>query len=143
MSRLYAYKATAAGIARLQRERQPTLATIEPVEERALVASPVALVRPAMPVTGLCVRPKSTAVVIEFTPRTPAQKIIADVAHQHGLTYADIISNSRRRHFVKARTEAIWAIKDWKPSLSLLQIGRLMGGRDHTTILHALRKRGQ
>ncbi|RWF44279.1 MAG: hypothetical protein EOS65_02570 [Mesorhizobium sp.] len=74
-------------------------------------------------------------------PKTDAQKIIADIAHKHGTSYSAVISRSRSRFLVKVRTEAIWALKDWNPTLSLPQIGRLVGGRDHTTILHALRKR--
>jgi chromosomal replication initiation ATPase DnaA len=139
--RVFAYRATAAGIQRIASERGQPIAAIEAVETRtALVKPPVALVQPAKLVAGLCVK---EAVVVEFIPRTTAQKIIADTAHKHGLTYGDIISKSRRRHFVKARTEAIWALKDWKPCLSLHQLGRLMGGRDHTTMLHALQKRSQ
>jgi|SRR6185369_8751231 len=128
-------KRTMAGAARRAQERGLPLPAIEaPKQKPALVASPVAMMQPA--------KPAASNVVVHFKPRTKAQQIIADMARQHQLTYADIISKSRRHHIVKARTEAIWALKDWNPSLSLPQIGRMMGGRDHTTVLHALRKRG-
>ncbi|MER9937436.1 helix-turn-helix domain-containing protein [Mesorhizobium sp. M0088] len=134
------YSRTMAGAQRLAEQRGRSFPAIEPPKPKpASVAVPVAVEKPAKPVVGLCTR---NVVVVNFTPRTKTQQIIADMAHQHGVTYADVISKSRRHHFVKARTEAIWALKDWNPSLSLPQIGRLMGGRDHTTILHALRKRG-
>lgn len=78
----------------------------------------------------------------KFIPKSEAQEIINEVCIRHGVTYAAVMSKARNRHVVAARTEAIWALKEWRPSLSLPRIGRLMGGRDHTTILHALRKRG-
>ncbi len=136
---LFSYSHTQAGIARLAQQRGRPVPAIEPPkQERAPAAIPAAVAKPVKPVAGLCTR----NVVVEFTPRTKPQEIIADMAHQHRLTYADVVSKSRRRDIVKARTEAIWALKDWKPELSLLQIGRIIGGRDHTTVLHALRKRG-
>ncbi len=75
-------------------------------------------------------------------PKTEAQQVILEVCQRHGVSYAQVMSKSRSRPIVKARAEAMWALKDWKPSLSLPQIGRMIGGRDHTTVLHALRKRG-
>ena len=73
--------------------------------------------------------------------KTPAKKIIAQVAAIHGLSVAEVMSNRRNRPVVEARFDAIKAVADIRPDMSLPQIGRLFG-KDHTTILHALRRRG-
>lgn len=85
--------------------------------------------------------PEPSNVVRMVIPRSPAQQIIADVAHQHGLTYADLIGKSRSRRFIPARFDAIAAVKTANPALSLPQIGKLFN-RDFSTIAHALRQRG-
>lgn len=123
--KVYAYSNTQAGIARRQQERGQPIAAIEAAKvERALVTPPVA-----------------SNVVRLVIPRTEAQQIIADVAHAHGLTYADILSQSRRRKLVAARHDAIAAVKNAKPMISLEQLGRLFR-RDYSSIRHALVQRG-
>lgn len=74
------------------------------------------------------------------TPRSSAIQIMHDVAAAHGFTYADIIGKSRKVKLVAARVDAIKRVKASDPKKSLPELGRLFGGRDHTTILHALRK---
>ncbi len=68
-----------------------------------------------------------------------AQKIALAVAKKHGLKYSDLKSPRRLRELVNARQEAMWLIRRECPALSLPAIGRLFGGRDHTTVLHACR----
>lgn len=52
----------------------------------------------------------------------------------------DEIKGSRRNHYlIKARFAVIDAIKRERPDLSYPQIGKFMGGRDHTTIMAAVR----
>lgn len=84
--------------------------------------------------------PEPESTVVPFA--TPMRALILSIAREHGLTYADMIGKSRRKHIVQARHEAIWAVRDARPDMSLPQIGRLFH-KDHTSILHALRKRGQ
>lgn len=78
---------------------------------------------------------------------TPARQIIAQVVAWHpGITVADVMSAIRTRTVVVARYDAIVAVyencrMDGR-RYSLPELGRAFGGRDHTTILHALRKRG-
>jgi hypothetical protein len=69
-----------------------------------------------------------------------AQKIMYEVAVKHGIRLEDLRSPIRIKRFVLARHEAMWEIKRQRPGLSLPQIGRLFGNRDHTTVLHAIRK---
>lgn len=68
-----------------------------------------------------------------------AQKIMYVVAVKHGVRLEDLRSPARIKRFVLARHEAMWEIRRQRPALSLPHIGRLFGGRDHTTILHGIR----
>ena len=72
---------------------------------------------------------------------TPAKDIVRWVAEMKGVTVDDILGNRRERQFVTARFDAIKAVADARPDLSLSQIGKIFN-RDHTTIIHALNKRG-
>jgi len=56
-----------------------------------------------------------------------------------GWLYEDIIGGSRKRETVERRFALIWEAKQQFPDLSLPQLGRVFGGRDHTSIIHALR----
>ena len=51
----------------------------------------------------------------------------------------DLLSNRRTRTIVKPRQVAMYLAKMLTPR-SLPEIGRRFGGRDHTTVLHAVRK---
>jgi chromosomal replication initiation ATPase DnaA len=70
---------------------------------------------------------------------TPAQRaIIEDVARRHGLRLSDLVGVSRIRPVVYARHEAFWIMRRdgrW----STPQIGRVMGCRDHTTVIAGAR----
>lgn len=67
--------------------------------------------------------------------------VIRMVALANGMRVEDIIGPSRTRRFVQARFDAIKAVADARPDLSTIQIGKIFG-RDHTSIIHALSKRG-
>ncbi|PRD42097.1 hypothetical protein C5748_18250 [Phyllobacterium phragmitis] len=75
------------------------------------------------------------------TPLDTIPAIIARVAHQHGFTYDDIIGLSRSRKLINVRFEAIAAVRAARPNMTLPEIGKRFN-RDHTTILHALKKMG-
>jgi chromosomal replication initiator protein len=51
----------------------------------------------------------------------------------------ELLSNRRTRTIVKPRQIAMYLAKVMTPR-SLPEIGRRFGGRDHTTVLHAVRK---
>lgn len=59
------------------------------------------------------------------------------VSQETGVPEADLVSPRRDGETVLARFIAIWIAKRRLP-YSLPQIGRHMGGRDHTTVLNAL-----
>ena len=71
--------------------------------------------------------------------RRPAARIIEEVAKMSGLTVGDIKGHIRDRHIVKARHFAMWRCRG-ETDLSLPALGREFGGRDHTTILHGVRR---
>lgn len=75
----------------------------------------------------------------EKVARSP-RRIIARVAENHGISAADITGPSRKAAIVHARWEAIAAVAAEHRRLTLPALGRIFGDRDHTSILHALRK---
>lgn len=72
--------------------------------------------------------------------RIRAKDVALFVAAEHGLTFADFTSDCRRRDIARPRQIAMHTIKTLCPHMSYPAIGRLLGGRDHTTILHGVRK---
>ena len=84
---------------------------------------------------------KPEPVVIQFTEPTfvnPSDKIIYRIAQKHGVSVADIKGHSRKQHIVYARQEAAYVLR-LERNLTLNQIGSLLGHKDHTTILHAVK----
>ena len=61
------------------------------------------------------------------------------VARYFRLKVADIRSSSRKQNLVRARSLAMFLARQMT-SKSMHQIGEYFGGRDHTTVLHAVRK---
>lgn len=68
------------------------------------------------------------------------KQIISSVAASFGFGYGDVVGDRRTRDLMKARFAAYHAVATARSNYSLAQIGRCFGGRDHTTILVALRK---
>ncbi|MEP9386634.1 chromosomal replication initiator protein DnaA [Mesorhizobium sp. KR9-304] len=61
------------------------------------------------------------------------------VARHYNVSKTELLSNRRTRTIVKPRQIAMYLAKVMTPR-SLPEIGRRFGGRDHTTVLHAVRK---
>lgn len=57
-----------------------------------------------------------------------------------GISMSQVRGNRRSRHIIFPRHVIIHAIRTQRPDLSLPQIGRFMGGRDHSTIVSAVKK---
>ena len=69
----------------------------------------------------------------------PIFSTISEVAANAGLTYDDIVGPCRNKPVVRARHAAMYlAYRDLGKSTT--QIGKAFGNRDHTTVLHAIRK---
>jgi chromosomal replication initiator protein len=61
------------------------------------------------------------------------------VARYFSLKSSDLRSSSRKQNLVRARSLAMWLARKLTDT-SMNQIGEHFGGRDHTTVLHAVRK---
>lgn len=64
--------------------------------------------------------------------------ILAEIALRHGLDVRDLKGPCRDRRLAWPRQEACYEIRR-RTRFSLPQIGDVLGGRDHTTILHGIR----
>ncbi len=75
--------------------------------------------------------------------REPRKVLIEEiqrmVAKHYNSSRADLLSSRRTRNVVLPRQVAMYLSKALTPR-SLPEIGRRFGGRDHTTVLHAVRK---
>ncbi|MCM2373206.1 helix-turn-helix domain-containing protein [Aporhodopirellula aestuarii] len=67
------------------------------------------------------------------------KSITSAVARQLGVKSSEMRSGSRRQNIVRARSLAMWLARKLTDS-SLTHIGDAFGGRDHSTVLHAIRK---
>ena len=72
------------------------------------------------------------------TPCGRAKVILTAVAKRYGVGRATLICHTRDRRSCEARFAAVWWLLRLT-ALSTPQIGRLLGGRDHTTVLAAER----
>jgi chromosomal replication initiator protein len=76
-------------------------------------------------------------------PQEPKRVKIEDiqriVARQYTVSRADLLSSRRTANVVRPRQVAMYLAKTLTLR-SLPEIGRRFGGRDHTTVLHAVRK---
>lgn len=73
--------------------------------------------------------------------KRPVMEIIAEVLKEYpGITWPEIAGVRRERRLVIPRQHCMYEISKQRPDLSLPTIGRLFGGRDHTTVLHSVNK---
>jgi hypothetical protein len=85
-------------------------------------------------VARLCATPPG-----EGPERKLIKDIVREVATLHQLEPAALTGSARGRPIVLARHEAIYRCAAERADLSFVIIGRLFGGRDHSTIIHAIR----
>ena len=78
------------------------------------------------------------------TVRAEVHQIIREISAATGsdVTVADVMGRSRYQYIVDVRHLAMVEVAKRFPWMSYPQMGRLFGGRDHSTIMHALRKFG-
>jgi chromosomal replication initiator protein len=94
---------------------------------------------------SLLARPLSSELIAEVIPRarsaqaTSVEEIQQRVAERFGISRAELIGSSRAATPLRARQVAIFLTRELT-DLSLPQIGRLYGGRDHSTVLNSLRR---
>jgi chromosomal replication initiator protein len=94
---------------------------------------------------SLMARPLSSELIAEVIPRgrsaqaTSVEEIQQRVAEGFGISRAELVGSSRAATPLRARHVAIFLTRELT-DLSLPQIGRLYGGRDHSTVLNSLRR---
>lgn len=71
--------------------------------------------------------------------RVTIDEIQRKVAEHYNLKLADLFSERRARAVARPRQVAMYLCKKLTPR-SLPEIGRKFGGRDHTTVMHAVKK---
>lgn len=71
-------------------------------------------------------------------PKT-MDEIIGAMATHYGVAPKDILGTSRSSQFMQARQVSMYCIKKYL-HFSLQHIGEYFSGRDHTSVLHAIRK---
>ena len=94
-----------------------------------LTGVPLTVETAAATLADLLARPTSVTV----------EEIIRLVASFYGTEIAAMCGQSRSKEMVRPRHVAMYLARDLAGA-SLPQIGAAMGGRDHTTILHAVNK---
>ena len=114
---------------------------IKPAEPKA-IAKPVEPAEPVEPVepllSGFVAAPVRFACIEELGWERPRwRKIMVEVAEKHRVSVIDLESPRRDRPSVRARQEAMWRMRHETP-MSLPNIGRRLGGRDHTTAKHGI-----
>jgi hypothetical protein len=77
--------------------------------------------------------------VLDRPPKVTVADIQRAVASLYRLTRDDLISDRRARAVARPRQVAMWLCKQLT-ARSLPDIGRRFGNRDHTTVLHAVRR---
>jgi chromosomal replication initiator protein len=96
--------------------------------------------------TSLTAKPLSPELIAELIPSqaaaarsTPVEEIQQRTAEAFGISRAELVGGSRAATPLRARQVAILLTRE-ATDLSLPQIGRLYGGRDHSTVLNSLRR---
>jgi chromosomal replication initiator protein len=66
--------------------------------------------------------------------------VLRVVGEHYDVRLSDLKGRSRQRQIAMPRQIAMYLCKALVPSLSLTEIGEALGGKDHTTVIHACRK---
>ena len=99
-----------------------------------LAAAPAAIAVATVPGLSARLVPPTT----QAAPPDLIARVIETVAHHEGVSVETMLSPLRTREAVAARRKALYLAYRMSGK-SLPEIGRRFGGRDHTTVLHAVR----
>jgi chromosomal replication initiator protein len=100
-----------------------------------LIAHASLTARPLSPELVDAVIPKSS----RSSEQTPVDEIQQRVSKAFGISRAELVGSTRAATPLNARQVAIYLTRELT-DLSLPQIGRLYGGRDHSTVLNSIRR---
>ena len=68
------------------------------------------------------------------------ERTLNEVSKKYGVSVEDLKSKKRTDSIAKARHIAIYLIKELLEEISLKEVGRIFGDRDHTTVLSSINK---
>ena len=71
--------------------------------------------------------------------RTSPQSILKAAAEFYNISLNDLVKRSRKKEIVKPRQVAMFLLRE-ETKLSFPEIGQKLGGRDHSTVIHACEK---
>ncbi len=72
--------------------------------------------------------------------RVSAHEVAGFVAERHGMTRAEMLTPTRCPSYARPRQIAMYSIRQLCPHLSYPAIAKVMERKDHTTILHGVRR---
>ena len=82
---------------------------------------------------------KGATTTDEIKIRVSPDELITKVAKYYSLTKKDLLGSSRQKPIVVPRQILMYLLKT-QLNLPLQEVGRLISGRDHTTVMHAVDK---
>lgn len=71
--------------------------------------------------------------------KTSPQTVLKSVADFYSISSADLVKRSRKKEVVRPRQVAMFLLRE-ETKLSFPEIGQKLGGRDHSTVIHACEK---
>jgi chromosomal replication initiator protein len=71
--------------------------------------------------------------------KTTPQLILKSVSDFYGISLQDLVKRSRKKEIVRPRQIAMYLLREETKS-SFPEIGQKLGGRDHSTVIHAYEK---
>lgn len=74
-----------------------------------------------------------------FARLTPWKRILEEVCEKYGISRVDILSDRRSQKYVIARHEAMYRMRH-ETTMSYPAIGRRLGGKDHTSVMHGIKR---
>ncbi len=83
--------------------------------------------------------PVAKAAIVPASSWHHARQILREVCAKYGVSTVDLCSKRRPILLVTARHEACYRLRN-ETTWSYPRIGAFLGGRDHTTIIHAVRE---
>ena len=67
------------------------------------------------------------------------EELIAETAQKHNIPTALLTGHNRRKGVIWPRFEIMWRARN-ELNAPLQLIGQVLGGRDHTTIMHGIKR---
>lgn len=132
-------KATPRVVQRVAPRVTPSVAALAPAVSPEKLAAIARLNRRIRLIARLLERLEQRRGIMERSAQPSVEAVMRAACAHFGVSLLDMQSARRSQYIVRPRQIAAYLAKHLTLQ-SMPQIGRRMGGRDHTTILHAVRK---